>query len=118
MDIEQLNNFLNDSGVHSFYPYSFPSDEHNASVCDITGGTASRGGAYKMFLQIETREKHPQIAIAKAKEIRKYLQDNLKGAFFDGKKVVNVEANTPEPLYLGEENGAYSVSWNYTIIEG
>ena len=108
---------LNKSGVHKFYPFQFP-DTLNCSTIDISGGTVKRGGVQKVYMRIVTREKHPSLAIQKANEIKEYLYANAKGAFFDGLKVIQIDADTPEPLYIGEENGAYSVSWNYTIIEG
>lgn len=117
MKLESINNFLNDSKIHTFYPISFPSSDV-ASVVNITGGTVERGGVYEVHLRVITRETHPSKAINKSHETKQYLFSNLKGAFFNGKKVLKIETNTPEPLPIGEENGLYSVSWNYTILEG
>jgi hypothetical protein len=118
MKIEALNTFLNDSGLHTFYPFMFPSDSGTCTTFNITGGTVKRGGVQKIYLRVLTRESHPSISINKANEIRQYLSSNLKGAFFDGIEVLNIETDNPEPLFLGEEDGFYTVSYNYTIIEG
>ena len=118
MKVESISTVLRESGIHTFIPLAFPSDTDIGSVVDVTGGTATRGGVRKVSLGIVTREQHPAVAIAKAHEINKYLQENLKGAFFDGFAVLQIEPDTPEPLYIGEENGLYTVSWNYTILEG
>lgn len=118
MRIGSLNEYLNDSGVHIFNPLFFPHDLLAGSTINITGGDSERGGVQKNFLRIVTRELHPSLAIEKSHEIKQYLQLNLKGAFFDGKTVLRIQADTPEPLYLGEENGCYTVSMNYTILEG
>ncbi len=117
MKLESINSFLNNSGLHTFYPTSLPKLEAG-SVVSMAGGTVERGGVYEVYLRIVTYETHPSISDDKAHEIRKYLYENLKGAFFNGKKVLNVITDTPEPLPIGEENGVYSVSWNYTILEG
>lgn len=117
MKLESLHDFLNNSTLHTFYPLFFPSDE-TCSVIDITGGTVERGGVGKVYLRVLTRETHPKVAIDKALEISAYMKSEMKGAFFDGKKVLNVETDNPSPLFLGEENGVYTVSMNYTIIEG
>jgi Bacteriophage minor capsid protein len=118
MKLESLFNFLKDSGIHTFYPLTFPSSSEVCSIVDITGGTVERGGVQKVYVRILTRETHPKFAIDKADEIKKYLFSNLKGAFFDGKKVLNIETDNPSPLYIGEENGTYLVSMNYTILQG
>lgn len=117
MRLESILNTLSESNLHAFYPLSFPSSKPS-SVIDITGGTVERGGVNQLYLRVLTRETHPSIAINKAHEIKEYLYKNVKGAFFDGKKVLNIETDTPEPLNIGEENGTYTVSWNYNIIEG
>lgn len=117
MKLETLNDFLNTSDLHTFYPLAFPSSEP-CSMLDLTGGTSSRGGVHKLYLRVVTQEAHPSIAINKAHDIKAFLYENVKGAFFDGKEVLNVEADTPEPLFVGEEDGVYLVSWNYTILEG
>jgi hypothetical protein len=116
--IESLNAFLNNSEIHTFIPFVFPSNLEACSTINISGGTVKRGGVQKVFLRVLTRETHPSISVNKANEIKEYLSSNLKGAFFDGTEVLNVEANSPEPLYIGEEDGLYLVSYNYTIIEG
>jgi hypothetical protein len=118
MELESVFTFLNNSELHTFYPFAFPSSDEVCSVVNVTGGTVKRGGVQKIQLRVLTRETHPSKAIKKSHEIKKYLYENFKGAFFNGLEVLNIEANTPEPLLIGEENGAYSVSWNYTIIEG
>lgn len=117
MRLESIHSFLNDSGLHTFFPIRFPSSEAS-TVVNITGGTVERGGVNQVYLRVLTRETHPNKAINKSHEIRKHLYANAKGAFFDGKKVLNIETDTPEPLPIGEEDGFYTVSWNYTIIEG
>jgi len=118
MRLESLHAELEASGLHTFIPLAFPSDSESGSVVDISGGTSPRGGVQKLYARILTRETHPKIAIDKAHEIKQYLYENVKGAFFDGLQVLSVEADTPEPLNIGEENGFYTVSFNYTIIEG
>ena len=119
MKIESLEPFFNESDIHTFYPFMFPSSSKaGCSTFDITGGTSSRGGVSKLYLRVVSREKHPSVVLNKAYEIKAHLYENLKGAFFDGKEVLNIETDTPEPLFIGEEAGAYYVSWNYTIIEG
>jgi hypothetical protein len=117
MKLESLTDFLNTSNLHTFYPLVFPSSDEVCSMLDITGGT-ERGGITKIYLRVLTREVHPKSAIDKSRDIKQYLSSNMKGAFFDGLEVINVEADTPEPLFLGEENGVYTVSMNYTILEG
>jgi hypothetical protein len=118
MELESIKTFLNKSGIHTFYPFAFPSDSEAYSVFDLTGGTVERGGVNKAYLRILTRESHPSIAVAKAAEIKNYLFSEMKGAFFDGKQVLNIETDQPAPLYIGEENGLYTVSMNYTLLEG
>lgn len=118
MKIEGLNTFLNNSAIHTFIPFVFPSDLEACSTINITGGTAKRGGVQKIYLRVLTRETHPSISVDKANEIKEYLFSDLKGAFFDGTEVLHIETNNPEPLFIGEEDGLYLVSYNYTIIEG
>lgn len=119
MKLESLFTFLNDSGLHTFYPLSFPDSSSEAcSVVDITGGTVERGGVRNIYVKITTRETHPKLAVDKLNEITEYLFSNLKGAFFDGKQVLNIQTDNPSPLYLGEDEGFYIVSMNYTILEG
>jgi|SRR5699024_2647409 len=118
MRLESMSDFLNESGIDSFFPINFPSESEICSVANITGGTVARGEVYQVHLRILTRESHPSKSINKAHEIKKYLYKNLKGAFFNGKKILKVETDTPEPLPVGEENGLHTVSWNYTILEG
>lgn len=117
MKLNDILTFLQDSELHTFYPIQFPSLKPS-SVINITGGTVERGGVNQVHLRVLTRETHPSIAIDKAHEIKEYLYKNVKGAFFDGKKVLNIETDTPEPLPIGEEDGTYTVSFNYTILEG
>lgn len=117
MDIEKLNEFFSSSNIHTFYPFSLPSDESIGSVFNVSGGTGSRAGVHKVYLRIITQETHPKLALDKSKEISKYLQ-KLVGTFFNEKEVLQVTADTPTPLYIGEENGVFSVSWNFTILEG
>jgi hypothetical protein len=119
MKLESLFNFLNSSGLHTFYPIGFPPSSSEAcSAVDLTGGTVERAGVHKVFVKILTRETHPKLAIDKAYEIKEYLSSNLKGAFFDGKKVLKVEADNPAPLYVGFDDDLYTVSMNYTILLG
>lgn len=117
MKLETLHGFLDGSNLHPFYPLVFPSSD-SCSMVEITGGTPTRGGVNRVYIRILTRETHPKYAIDKALEISDFLQTEMKGAFFDGKKVLTVEADNPSPLFLGEEGGFYIVSMNYTIIEG
>ncbi|CDQ21705.1 hypothetical protein [Halobacillus karajensis] len=118
MGVEELNTFLNGSGLHTFYPYAFPSNSVTGSTINITGGTVKRGGVGRSQLKILTRGEHPKIATDISKEIGKYLKDNLKGAFFNGYEILNVDQLNPEPLYIGEEHGVYTVSMNYDLLEG
>jgi Bacteriophage minor capsid protein len=118
MKLESINNFLNDSTIHTFYPLMFPSSSEVCSVFDITGGTVERGGVRTAYLRVLTRETHPKLSVDKAEEIKEYLFENMKGAFFDGKKVLNIETDNPSPLFIGEEDGNYLVSMNYTILIG
>lgn len=118
MKLESVNDFLNTSGIHTFYPLMFPSTDAKCSTVDLTGGTFKRGGVQKIFMRIVTRESHPQLAINKALEIQGFLTTDFKGAFFDGLEVLNIESDNPSPLFLGDENGLYTVSMNYTILEG
>ena len=117
MKVESASNFLNDSGIHAFYPLQFPSDKKACSIVSIDGGTPSRAGVQNVYMRIQSRDVHPKKVIDIAHEIKDHLY-KMKGGFFDGKEVLKVEANTPEPLYIGEEKGLYFVSWNYTILEG
>lgn len=118
MRTKQASDFLNSSGIHTFNPLFFPLEMKTGSSVNVTGGTRNRGGVHTSYLRIITKEYHPETAIEKSHEIKEYLQLNLKGAFFNGIKVLSVDADTPEPLYIGEENGVFTVSMNYTIIEG
>lgn len=118
MGIESLFGFLNNSGIHTFYPLCFPSSSDASSMVEITGGTVRRGGVQKIYVRILTRETRPKNAMDKALEISDYIQSEMKGAFFDGLKVLHIDADNPSPLYLGEEDGLFTVSMNYTIIQG
>jgi hypothetical protein len=118
MKMGDILSFLQNTDLHTFYPFSFPSSNEPCTVVDIAGGTVERGGVNQLTLRILTRESHPSFSIDKAHEIRKYLYKNLKGAFFNGKKILNIETDTPQPLIIGEEDGLYTVSWNYTVLEG
>jgi hypothetical protein len=118
MKLESLNTFLNTSNLHTFFPLVLPTGAEVCSVVDIDGGTVPRGGVQKLYVRILTRETHPKLAIDKALEISDFIESDLKGAFFDGKEVLNAEADNPSPLFLGDEGGIYTVSMNYTILEG
>jgi hypothetical protein len=118
MKLESIMTFLNKSGIHTFYPFMFPTGSGVCSVIDIPGGTVERGGVQKAYLRILTRESHPSIAVAKAAETKEYLFSEMKGAFFDGKQVLQIETDQPEALFIGEENGLYTVSMNYTLLKG
>lgn len=118
MDLENLQDTLFASNLHTFYPLMFPVDAGNSSSFNITGGSLERDTVNTIFVRILTRETHPKISIDKSNEIMKYLQLNLKGAFFNGKNVLQITPDTPTPLFIGEEDGLYLVSRNYTILEG
>ncbi|MDF2010197.1 hypothetical protein [Priestia megaterium] len=117
MKVESAFTFLNDSGIHAFYPLQFPSNNVACSVVTIDGGLPSRAGVQNIYLRVLTRDKHPKKVIDIAHEIKNHLY-KMKGGFFDGKEVLKIQENTPEPLYIGEEKGLYLASWNYTILEG
>ncbi len=123
MEIELILEKLNGSGIHTFYPLAFPtSAPDGCSYIETSGGTPERGGVNRMFLRVMTRETHPSLSLQKSYAIRKYLSENLKGAFFNSdekqREVLNVEPDTPTPLYVGEEDGKFITSYNYTLILG
>lgn len=118
MGLKELQLLLNDSKLHTFYPLEFNATTKGSSTFSITGGTPERGGVHSNYIRILTRENHPIQAEEKAKEIRKYLYDNVKGAFFNGVKVISIETESVEPLHIGEEDGLYFVSYNYIMIMG
>jgi hypothetical protein len=118
MNFEDLRVFLDSSNLHTIYPLMFPSDSEIGSTFNITGGSPERDSVNTITVRIVTRERHPQTSIEKSDEIMKYLQLNLKGAFFNGKKILKVTNDTPTPLFIGEDLSLYYASRNYTILEG
>lgn len=120
MDIEILSEFLNESGIHAFYPFEFPiSASSDCSYVEITGGTSKKGGVGRLYIRVITRAEHPSKSLNKSKEICKYLSNEKEDAFFIGtEELIQSIPETPTPLYLGEENGRYLFSYNYTLIFG